>query len=61
MSTFKEIAYQIPVCVNTSETCRGKNYGFVAGSQKKASNKWDGCLIDKRDLADSTINQLVRL
>lgn len=39
----------------------GKNYGFVAGRQKKASNKWDGYLIDKRDLADLIIGQLSRL
>lgn len=39
----------------------GRNYGFVAGRQKKESNKWDGYLIDKRDLANTIIKQINRI
>ena len=39
----------------------GKMLGFVAGRKKKESNKWDQFLIDKRDLANSTIEQLKRI
>ncbi|CZG78984.1 hypothetical protein SDA22_07435 [Legionella pneumophila serogroup 1] len=30
----------------------GRMLGFVAGRNKKESNKWDEYLIDKRDLAN---------
>jgi hypothetical protein len=39
----------------------GKFLGFVAGRQKKESNKWDDYLIDKRDLANSIIAQMKRI
>lgn len=35
--------------------------GFVAGRQKKESNKWDNYLIDKRDLANQIIAQMKRI
>lgn len=34
---------------------------FVAGRQKKESNKWDDYLIDKRDLANQIIAQMKRI
>ena len=36
-------------------------FGFVAGKQKKESNKWDAFMIDKRDLAGRVIDQLKRI
>lgn len=39
----------------------GKLFGFVAGRQRKESNKWDEYLIDRRDLANSIIRQMKRL
>lgn len=38
----------------------GKKYGFVAGRQRKDSNKWDSFLIDKKDLANTIIKQMSR-
>ena len=40
---------------------RGKLFGFVAGRTRRESNKWDQFLIDKRDLANTIINQLKRI
>ncbi|MEN9340273.1 MAG: hypothetical protein RIQ62_1585 [Bacteroidota bacterium] len=39
----------------------GRLYGFVAGRQRKDTNKWDGYLIDKRDLANAIIAQMKRI
>lgn len=39
----------------------GRLLGFVAGRQKKESNKWDNYLIDKRDLANQIIAQMKRI
>jgi len=39
----------------------GEMLGFVAGRQKKESNKWDSYLIDKRDLANQIIGQMKRI
>ncbi len=39
----------------------GKMFGFVAGRQKKESNKWDQYLIDKRDLANAILAQMKRI
>lgn len=39
----------------------GRLFGFVAGRKKKESNKWDQCLIDKRDLANAIISQMKRI
>ncbi|MBU0999454.1 hypothetical protein KKG24_04120 [Patescibacteria group bacterium] len=39
----------------------GKMLGFVAGRKRKESNKWDEYLIDKRDLANGTLQQMERL
>lgn len=39
----------------------GKSLGFVAGRTRRESNKWDRYLIDKRDLANTIINQLKRI
>lgn len=39
----------------------GDMLGFVAGRQKKESNKWDQYLIDKRDLANQIIAQMKRI
>jgi hypothetical protein len=39
----------------------GNMLGFVAGRQKKESNKWDNYLIDKRDLANQIIAQMKRI
>jgi len=39
----------------------GKMFGFVAGRQRKESNKWDNYLIDKRDLANAIISQMKRI
>ncbi len=36
-------------------------FGFVSGKQKKASNKWDSYMIDKRDLAAVVMAQLKRI
>jgi hypothetical protein len=36
-------------------------FGFVSGKQKKASNKWDSFMIDKRDLAGVVMAQLKRI
>ena len=38
----------------------GQALGFVAGRQKKESNKWDNYLIDKRDLANQILAQMKR-
>ena len=35
-----------------------KRYVFVAGRNKRESNKWDQYLIDKRSLANTVINQM---
>lgn len=40
---------------------RGRLLGFVAGRTKRESNKWDQYLIDKKELANTIINQLKRL
>lgn len=39
----------------------GRLLGFVAGRKKKETNKWDGYLIDKRDLANQIIAQMKRI
>ena len=39
----------------------GNMLGFVAGRQKKESNKWDNYLIDKRGLANQIIDQMKRI
>ena len=39
----------------------GKLLGFVAGRKKKESNKWDEYLIDKRELANTIIQQMKRV
>lgn len=39
----------------------GKLLGFVAGRKKKEENKWDEYLIDKRELANTIIQQMKRL
>jgi hypothetical protein len=39
----------------------GSMLGFVAGRQKKESNKWDQYLIDKRDLANTILAQMRRI
>ncbi len=39
----------------------GKALSFVAGRKKKESNKWDENLIDKRDLANTILNQMNRI
>jgi hypothetical protein len=39
----------------------GASLGFVAGRQKKESNKWDEFLIEKQALANRIITQLKRL
>lgn len=35
--------------------------GFVAGRKRNEANKWDGFLIDKRDLANTIISQMKRI
>ncbi len=39
----------------------GNLLGFVAGRKKKESNKWDEYLIDKRELANTIIQQMKRI
>lgn len=39
----------------------GKSLGFVAGRNRRESNKWDQYLIDKRDLASEISNQMKRI
>lgn len=39
----------------------GRSFGFVAGRQKKETNKWDDHLIDKRDLANQILAQMRRI
>lgn len=39
----------------------GKMLGFVAGRQRKETNKWDQYLIDKRELANMIISQMKRV
>ena len=39
----------------------GRAFGFVAGRQKKQTNKWDDHLIDKRDLANQILAQMKRI
>lgn len=39
----------------------GKSLGFVAGRNRRESNKWDQYLIDKRDLASEVSNQMKRI
>jgi len=39
----------------------GNAYGFVAGRQRKETNKWDQYLIDKRDLANKILLQMKRV
>jgi hypothetical protein len=38
----------------------GQSFGFVAGRQKRESNKWDDYLIDKRELANQILAQMKR-
>jgi hypothetical protein len=38
----------------------GQSFGFVAGRQRRESNKWDDYLIDKRDLANQILAQMKR-
>jgi len=40
---------------------KGEMLGFVAGRQKKETNKWDQYLIDKRELANAIIGQMKRI
>lgn len=40
---------------------KGRMLGFVAGRKRKESNKWDGYIIDKRDLANQIIAQMKRI
>jgi Protein of unknown function (DUF511). len=46
---------------NANKFTGGNMLGFVAGRQKKESNKWDNYLIDKRDLANQIIAQMKRI
>jgi len=46
---------------NANKLNGGNVLGFVAGRQKKESNKWDSYLIDKRDLANQIIGQMKRI
>jgi hypothetical protein len=46
---------------NANKLTGGNMLGFVAGRQKKESNKWDNYLIDKRDLANQIIAQMKRI
>ena len=46
---------------NANKLNNGIMLGFVAGRQKKQSNKWDNYLIDKRDLANQIIAQMKRI
>lgn len=39
----------------------GRAFGFVAGRQKRQTNKWDEHLIDKRDLANQILAQMRRI
>jgi hypothetical protein len=39
----------------------GNLLGFVAGRKRKESNKWDEYLIDKRELANTIIQQMKRI
>ncbi len=39
----------------------GRMLGFVAGRNRRESNKWDQYLIDKRDLAGAILNQMKRV
>ena len=39
----------------------GNLFGFVAGRKRKESNKWDEYLIDKRELANTIIQQMKRI
>jgi len=39
----------------------GRMLGFVAGRNRRESNKWDQYLIDKRDLASEISNQMKRI
>lgn len=39
----------------------GRSLGFVAGRTRRETNKWDQYLVDKRDLANTIINQLKRI
>ncbi len=39
----------------------GRSFGFVAGRQKKQTNKWNDHLIDKRDLANQILAQMKRI
>ncbi len=51
-----------PDFVKKANKLTGSNMlGFVAGRQKKESNKWDNYLIDKRDLANQIIAQMKRI
>ncbi|MHB1276649.1 MAG: HTH domain-containing protein [Candidatus Humimicrobiaceae bacterium] len=46
---------------NANKLNNGIMLGFVAGRQKKESNKWDNYLIDKRVLANQIIAQMKRI
>ncbi|GAI41021.1 unnamed protein product, partial [marine sediment metagenome] len=51
-----------PDFIKYANKLTGRNMlGFVAGRQKKESNKWDNYLIDKRDLANQIIAQMKRI
>lgn len=44
-----------------NEQDKGQRLIFVAGKQRRESNKWDQYLIDKRDLANKIIDQMRRI
>lgn len=50
--TFAKLAHKLD---------NGRAFGFVAGRQKKQTNKWDDHLIDKRDLANQILAQMKRI
>ena len=50
-----------PAFIKNANYLKGGGYGFVAGSKRKESNKWDDYLIDKRDLTNKIIEQLQRI
>ena len=50
-----------PAFIKNANKLKGGKFGFVAGSQKKESNKWDDYLIDKRDLSNKIVEQMRRI
>ena len=50
-----------PAFIKNASKLKGGRFGFVAGSQKKESNKWDDYLIDKRDLTNKIVEQMRRI